>query len=189
MHDLKHTRSHSFGKAMFKPRRQELSSNHLRRASQTLPRTAYTYVYSTTEAVSCTTLLSLTHTHRVTAGPDTLLLHYLTLDSGRGVMLCPAHATPPGAVQAELLQCFHRCCLAVRSVLRSGRTSGGAEEDSDSSDSDIWSDEEKEEREEGGKVRGREGGLAFNLKVSFLPPRAPPLPSPSRLAVRWWSMV
>ena len=78
---------------------------------------------------------------RLTAGYENLLLHYLTLDTGRGVMISPLPTTPTGTMQAELLRCFYRSCLAVQEVLRQH----GEEEEEEEDDTNCWSDEEEKE--------------------------------------------
>ena len=69
----------------------------------------------------------------------------MNLSPGRGGIICPTYATPPGPIQSELLQCFRRTCLSVRRVLR-GRVVGEGvsrvESDSES-DGDEWEDEEE----------------------------------------------
>ena len=81
---------------------------------------------------------------RLTSGLENTLLHYIALHPGRGVMVCPTHATPPGPVHTELVQSFRQTSVAVREVLR-GRVEGeraGKEEEADEYDSE--SDEEPE---------------------------------------------
>ena len=69
-------------------------------------------------------------------------------------MIWPTHAMPPGPVQAELLQCFHRTCLAVREVLK-----GGGEEESS---------EDSDDSEEDGKQNEKKVSLSVCLSVTHL---------------------
>lgn len=87
---------------------------------------------------------------RLTSGQDNLLLHYVDLEAGRGLMLSPTQAKPPGNIQSELLKSFQLTCSVVRKVLRGGRGEGedGTESQSES-ESDDW---DSEEETEGGEV-------------------------------------
>ena len=83
---------------------------------------------------------------RLTSGIDNVLLHYVNLCPGRGALICPTYATPPGPIQTELLQCFQRTCVSIRQVLR-GRLAEGTscvESDSESEDDDDWSEDDEE---------------------------------------------
>ena len=106
---------------------------------------------------------------RLTSGLENLLLHYVSLDPGRGVMICPTHATPPGAVHSELLLCFQRTAVAVREVLV-GRV-GGSEgvEDEEESEGSEWGseEEEKEEEEKVGDYKSGRNSITARL-LSFL---------------------
>ena len=82
--------------------------------------------------------------HRLTTGLDNLLLHYINLEPGRGLMLCPTHSMPPGPIHLELLQCFQHACCSIRGLLREKEVAGddgGVESVSD----DLGSDEEVED--------------------------------------------
>lgn len=73
----------------------------------------------------------------------------MSLDTGRGVMVCPTHAVLTGSAHTHLLRCFRHASLAVREVLR-GRVMGGGEgEESESEDESDWGSEEEEEEVEG----------------------------------------
>ena len=102
--------------------------------------------YSTTMFPSILPPLSSPPAPRLTSGLENTLLHYVALHPGRGVMVCPTHATPLGPVHAELVQSFRQTSVAVREVLR-GRVEGeraGEEEEADEYDSE--SDEETENK-------------------------------------------
>ena len=80
---------------------------------------------------------------RLTSGLENTLLHYVALHPGRGVMVCPTHATPPGPVHAELVQSFRQTSVAVREVLR-GRVEGERPDEEEEADEyDSESDEEQ----------------------------------------------
>ena len=80
---------------------------------------------------------------RLTSGLENTLLHYVALHPGRGVMVCPTHATPPGPVHAELVQSFRQTSVAVREVLR-GRVEGERTDEGEEADEyDSESDEEQ----------------------------------------------
>lgn len=73
------------------------------------------------------------------------MLHYVDLEAGRGLMLCPTQSTtPPGNIHCELLKSFQLTCSVVRRVLRGGRGEGEESE----SESDDW---DSDEEVEGGK--------------------------------------
>lgn len=99
-----------------------------------------------------TWLLVLLCICRLTSGQGNLLLHYIHLEAGRGLMLCPAHTTPPTCVQSELLKTFQQTCSVVRKVIRGGVVEGGTGSQSDS-ESDDWDSEEEEEEEEEAKKK------------------------------------
>lgn len=79
------------------------------------------------------------------------MLHYVDLEAGRGLMLCPTQSTHPGSIQSELLKSFQLTCSVVRRVLRGGRGEGedGMESESESGSDDWDSDEEVEKGKEG----------------------------------------
>ena len=80
---------------------------------------------------------------RLTSGIDNILLHYVNLSPGRGALICPTYATPPGPIQCELLATFRQTCLSIRRVLR-GRVAEGVEcEESESESEDDWSDDDE----------------------------------------------
>ena len=98
---------------------------------------------------------SVTLDPRLTAGVENILLSYLSLDVGKGVVLSPTHwATPTGTMHSELLSCFQKMCAAVRDVLVDRMERVGEEEEAESEDEYDWGSEEEEEEEEkqGGKV-------------------------------------
>ena len=76
---------------------------------------------------------------------DNLLFHYLHLSLGRGVILCPAHTTPPGPVQTELLHTFRETCLTLHESLW-GRVEEGVCGVESESDSDGWDSDEEVEK-------------------------------------------
>lgn len=91
--------------------------------------------------------LSCSLLYRLTSGVDNILLHYVNLCPGRGAMICPTYATPPGPVQSELLKCFQRTCLSVREVLH-GRV---MDEKVRCVESDSDSEEEEEDEDVGSR--------------------------------------
>lgn len=95
--------------------------------------------YSVFSLRSCGVLI-----RRLTSGPDNLLLHYVDLEAGRGLMLCPTQSMPPGSIQTELLKSFQLTCSVVRKVLRGGREEGEDGTESQS-ESDDWDSEEEVE--------------------------------------------
>lgn len=92
------------------------------------------------------------------------MLHYIDLQSGRGLMICPTtQSTPPGCIHSELLKSFQLTCSVVRKVLRGGRAEG--EDGTESrSESDDWDSEEDEG--EGGKEEREAATRPFVPKAS-----------------------
>lgn len=91
---------------------------------------------------------------------ENILLSYLSLDVGKGVVLSPIHwATPTGTMHSELLSCFQKTCAAVRDVLVGGVERGGEEEEEESEDEYDWGSEEEEEEEE--KQEGKVGLFSY----------------------------
>ena len=86
---------------------------------------------------------------RLIPGLENLLLHYICLESGRGLMICPFHTTP-GNVHSELLLCFQCTCSSMREVLR-GRVLGCVLKEEDDEDND---DDSKGWESEGEIVKG-----------------------------------
>ena len=82
---------------------------------------------------------------RLTSGQENLLLHYVDLQPGRGLMLCPTHTTPPGCIHSELLKGFQQTCCAVRQLLRGSGVEGEGGVESDSESDDDWGSEDEEE--------------------------------------------
>lgn len=72
-----------------------------------------------------------------------MLLHYVCLEDGHGLMLCPTHTTPPGVVHSELLLCFQSTASRVREVLL-GRATRNREVSDDDDDEEEDYDEEDE---------------------------------------------
>ena len=91
---------------------------------------------------------------RLTSGQDNFLLHYMNLEAGRGLMLCPTHTMPPGHVHSEVLKSFQQTCSMVRKVLQCGRCKGEGAVESES-ESDDWDSEEEEEQGEEQEVMPR----------------------------------
>ena len=84
---------------------------------------------------------------RLTSGQGNLLFHYIDFHPGRGLMMCPTQATPPGCVQLELLRSFQQTCSVVRGVLRGRGAEGERAVESESESDDDWDSEEEEEEE------------------------------------------
>ena len=61
-------------------------------------------------------------------------------------MLCPAHPTPPGSVQSELIHVFHETILTIREVLYGKLEEGVCGVDSDSDLDDWESDDDEDDR-------------------------------------------
>lgn len=76
---------------------------------------------------------------------ETIVLHYIDLHAEKGVMLCPIHTAPIGAVHREVLECFVEVCGCIRQTMwrrRCGR--GAVEEEEDYSENDDEEDGEEE---------------------------------------------
>ena len=78
---------------------------------------------------------------RLTAGPSNILLQYIGLSPGMGVMVCPIHTKGLQPIQMEVIQCFRQACLSIREVLQ-GRANRDCIVPSDDSDSDEETDEQ-----------------------------------------------
>ena len=109
---------------------------------------------------------------RLTAGLDDLLLHYVCLESGCGLMLCPTHTTPPGTVHSELLLSFQSTASRVREVLR-GRASGGGvfREGSDDEEEEEEEDEDDDDSE-GSECDMRKSANSPASVSPFIPQRS-----------------
>ena len=69
---------------------------------------------------------------RLTAGPDNLLLHYVSLDEGCGVIVTPCmdHVSQQ-PLHCQLLASFRELCPEIRRVLLHRRVEEEEEEDDD----------------------------------------------------------
>lgn len=67
--------------------------------------------------------------YRLTAGLGNILLQYISLFPGRGVMLCPAHKRTTHPIQVKY---FRKVCFLVRAVLRRQLNEEVSCEDTDS---------------------------------------------------------
>lgn len=91
---------------------------------------------------------------------ENILLSYLSLDVGKGVVLSPTHwATPTGTMHSELLSCFQKTCAAIRDVLVGGVERGGEGEEEESEDEYDWGSEEEEEEEK--RQEGKVGLFSY----------------------------
>ena len=68
---------------------------------------------------------------RLTPGLENVLFHYVCIEYGRGLMICPTQGTPTGSEHSKLLSCFHSTCSNMRAVLHASVQ--GAEGEGDDS--------------------------------------------------------
>eukprot|EP00731_Ephydatia_muelleri_P030885 Em0022g399a len=77
------------------------------------------------------------------AGAETIVLHYIDLHAERGVVVCPIHTIPTGAVHKEVLECFAEVCGCIRQTLWRRRSGKGMGEEDDYFDGDDGEEEEE----------------------------------------------
>ncbi|XP_006814907.1 protein inturned-like [Saccoglossus kowalevskii] len=61
---------------------------------------------------------------KLTSGADNTLFHYVNLEIGQGVVVCPTHKDVTllgGTVHPQLIKNFHKCCLGIRQVFHQSR--------------------------------------------------------------------
>ncbi|XP_066576916.1 protein inturned isoform X2 [Amia ocellicauda] len=65
------------------------------------------------------------NTLKLSSGVENTLFHYVCMETARGIFLAPTHrelAQLSGSIHPQLIRNFHRCCVAIRALLRPGRS-------------------------------------------------------------------